>query len=75
MKATRGMRMTNKAAPGRNDGNVVPLFTEGGAAPAEVQVESLSGEEIVKLRQMMREWAMIRASCPMAIRLLSERKD
>jgi hypothetical protein len=50
--------------------NVVELFPllEHQAAP------QLSNEELVQLRQMMREFAIIRATCPLAARALSTRK-
>lgn len=47
---------------------VVPLFGERQEAPPP-----LTGEEILALRRMLREFAIVRATCPMAIRALSTR--
>ena len=42
-----------------------------GAIPAECH--PLSDAELVQLRQFLAEFAIVRATCPMAIRLLSKR--
>lgn len=47
---------------------VVSLFGERQETPPP-----LTGEEILALRRMLREFAIVRATCPMAIRALSTR--
>jgi len=49
--------------------NVVELF----APNEERSVPPLSDNEVLLLRQFIREFAVIRATCPMAVRALSTR--
>lgn len=42
-------------------------------AIAHQEQPQLSNEELVQLRQMMREFAIIRGTCPLAVRALSTR--
>lgn len=51
------------------DENVVQLF----AAPQVRLVPPLEDEEILKLRQFINEFSIIRATCPIAVRALSKR--
>jgi len=60
-----------KQEQGATEGNnVVPLFADAHHGNA---VPPLSDEEILRLRTFMREFAIIRATCPMALRALSDR--
>jgi hypothetical protein len=61
-----------KQGEGATEGNsnVVPLFADNHHGNA---VPPLSDEEILRLRTFMREFAIIRATCPMALRALSDR--
>lgn len=40
---------------------------------AEPDVPPLTADEISRLRQMLQEFAIVRATCPMAVRALSTR--
>lgn len=55
---------------GRNDANddAVSLLCENQAVP-----EQLSSDELLAIRRMIREFSVIRATCPMAARALSTR--
>lgn len=49
--------------------NVIPLF---GPVAAD-KVPPLTDAEVLQLRQFLADFAIIRATCPMAIRALSKR--
>lgn len=49
--------------------NVIEMF----AAPEARNVPPLSDDEVLVLRKFIREFAIIRATCPMAVRALSTR--
>ena len=49
--------------------NVVELF----AGPEAQEVPPLSSDEVLLLRRFIREFAVIRAVCPLAVRALSTR--
>lgn len=51
-----------------NDDVVISLFGERQADPPP-----LTSEEILALRRVIREFSVIRATCPMAVRALSTR--
>lgn len=51
------------------EAKVVQLF----AAANNESVPPLSDEEVLQVRQFLREFAIIRATCPMALRALSDR--
>lgn len=55
---------------GRNDANddAVSLLCGNEAAP-----EQLTSDELLAIRRMIREFSVIRATCPMAARALSTR--
>jgi hypothetical protein len=55
--------------PQTAESNVVELF----AAASQQAEPQLSNEELVQLRRMMREFAIIRGTCPLAVRALSTR--
>ena len=50
--------------------NVVEMF----AMPEMRSVPPLSDDEVVLFRKFIREFAIIRATCPLAVRSLSERE-
>ena len=52
-----------------DDSNVVPITTE--RAPPTVQ--PLSDDEVMQIRQFLAEFAIVRATCPMAVRALAKR--
>lgn len=60
--------MERARRPVETDDVVVPLF--GAAEPDQ---PPLTKDELLALRRMMREFAIIRATCPMAVRALSTR--
>ena len=57
-----------KARESVNDDVVIELFGEAGCDPPP-----LTGEEVLALRRIIREFAIVRATCPMAVRALSTR--
>jgi hypothetical protein len=57
-----------KAKQAGNDDVVVSLFGEQPSDPPP-----LTNEEILAIRRMIREFAIIRGTCPMAVRALSTR--
>lgn len=52
------------------DDKVVPLFS----VPSSRTVPPFTDEEILQARQFMAEWAVVRATCPLTIRALSNRR-